>query len=165
MKKILRHLRLLALIASFALFVYVLKRSGPAAVLNNIRLLGWGFVILIVLSGVRQVLRSVAWSYCFQTDGPRPAPLELFGPRLVGEALDDLTPAGPLLGQTAKLLVVPKRMPAEVAVPWRNALRSSRRQRCWRNSSAAAAMSPTPQKRSDWNAATSIRSVSNWGSI
>jgi glycosyltransferase 2 family protein len=115
MKKTLRHLRLLALIASFALFFYVLKRSGPAAVLNNIRLLGWGFVILIVLSGVRQVLRSVAWSYCFQTDGPRPAPLELFGPRLVGEALDDLTPAGPLLGQSAKLLVVSRRMPAEVS--------------------------------------------------
>ena len=56
MKKTLRHLRLLASIASFALFVYVLQRSGPEAVLDKIRLLGWGFVILIVLSGARQSL-------------------------------------------------------------------------------------------------------------
>src|SRR5580704_15937518 len=99
MKKILRHLRLTASIASFALFVYVLQRSGPGAVFDKICLLGWGFVILIVLSGARNLLRAVAWSFCVQTDGRRPAPLKLFGPRLVGEALDDLTPAGPLLGQ------------------------------------------------------------------
>ncbi len=113
MKKILRHLRLIASIASFALFVYVLQRSGPEAVLNKIRLLGWGFAFLILLSGARNLLRAVAWSYCVQTDGRRPAALDLFGPRLVGEALDDLTPAGPLLGQTAKLAVVSKLIPAQ----------------------------------------------------
>ena len=42
MKKTLRYLRPLASIASFALFVYVLERSGPGAVLDKIRLLEWG---------------------------------------------------------------------------------------------------------------------------
>ena len=37
MKKTLRYLRPLASIASFALFVYVLERSGPEAVLDKIR--------------------------------------------------------------------------------------------------------------------------------
>ena len=106
MKKILRHLRLLAFIASFVLFVYMLQRSGPEAVLVKIRLLGWGFAFLILLSGARHLLRAVAWTYCVQTDGRRPDTLDLFGPRLVGEALDDLTPAGPLLGETAKIAVV-----------------------------------------------------------
>jgi hypothetical protein len=106
LKETLRHLRLLAFIASFALFVYVLQRSGPVAVLYRIRLLGWGFAFLILLSGARHLLRAVAWRYCVQTDGPRPAVLRLFGPRLMGEALDDLTPAGPLLGETAKIAVV-----------------------------------------------------------
>jgi uncharacterized membrane protein YbhN (UPF0104 family) len=108
MKKILRHLRLLAFIASFVLFVYMLQRSGPEAVLVKIRLLGWGFAFLILLSGARHLLRAVAWTYCVQTDGRRPDTLDLFGPRLVGEALDDLTPAGPLLGETAKIAVVSK---------------------------------------------------------
>jgi len=113
MKKTLRSLRPLASIASFALFVYVLERSGPAAVLDKIRLLGWGFAFLILLSGARHLLRALAWSYCVETDGPRPAPLDLFGPRLVGEALNDLTPAGPLLGETAKVAVVSRLIPAQ----------------------------------------------------
>jgi hypothetical protein len=113
MNNTLRYLRPLASIASIALFVYVLQRSGPGAVLDKIRLLGWGFIALILLSGVRHVLRAVAWSYCVQTDGPRPTPLTLLGPRLMGEALDDLTPAGPLLGESAKVVVVSRLMPAQ----------------------------------------------------
>ena len=115
MKTTLRYLRPLASIASFALFVYVLKRSGPGAVLDKIRLLGWGFAFLILLSGARHVLRSVAWSYCVPIGGRRPTPLELFGPRLMSEALNDLTPAGPLLGETAKLAVVSRLLPAPAA--------------------------------------------------
>jgi hypothetical protein len=113
MKKNLRHLRLLAFIASFALFVYVLQRSGPEAVFHKIRLMGWGFAFLILLSGARNLLRAVAWSYCVPTPGRRPAPLDLFGPRLMGEALNDLTPAGPLLGETAKIAVVSRLIPGQ----------------------------------------------------
>jgi hypothetical protein len=113
MKKTLHHLRLLASIASFALFVCVLQRSGPEAVFDKIRLLGWGFAFLILLSGARHVLRAVAWSYCVQTPGRRPDALDLFGPRLMGEALDDLTPAGPLLGETAKVAVVSRLIPSQ----------------------------------------------------
>jgi hypothetical protein len=109
MKKVLRPL---AAMASLALFVYVLARSGPAAVLDKIRLLGWGFVGLILLSGLRHILRSAAWSYCVPSRGQRPGWVELFGPRLVGEALDDLTPAGPLVGQTAKVAIVSRLIPA-----------------------------------------------------
>ena len=113
MNNFLRYLRPLASIGSIALFVYVLQRSGPEAVIEKIRLLGWGFAVLILLSGVRHVLRAIAWSYCVQTDEPRPTPLTLLGPRLMGEALDDLTPAGPLLGESAKVVVVSRLMPAQ----------------------------------------------------
>jgi hypothetical protein len=115
MKKVLHYVRPLAAMASLALFVYVLARSGPAAVLDKIRLLGWGFVALILLSGLRHVLRSAAWSYCVPTRGQRPGWVELFGPRLFGEALDDLTPAGPLVGETAKIAVVSKLIPEQAA--------------------------------------------------
>ena len=113
MTNTLRYLRPLASIGSIALFVCVLQRSGPGAVLDKIRLLGWGFIVLVLLSGVRHVLRAVAWSYCVQTDGPRPTPLSLLGPRLMGEGLDDLTPAGPLLGESAKVVVVSRLIPAQ----------------------------------------------------
>jgi uncharacterized membrane protein YbhN (UPF0104 family) len=113
MKTAVRYLRPVGAIASIALFVYLLQRTRPEAVLDNIRLLGWGVAALILLSGVRHVLRALAWSYCLQTDGRRPSALQLLGPRLVGEALNDLTPAGPLLGEPARVLAVSRLIPAE----------------------------------------------------
>ena len=53
MKKSLRSIRLMASIASLALFAYVLERSGQAAVFDEVRLLGWGFAALVLLSGLR----------------------------------------------------------------------------------------------------------------
>ena len=111
MKNLLRYLRPAASIASVALFVYLLRRTGLDTVINSIRLLGWGAAALILLSGVRQVLRALAWSYCIQTGGRRPSALKLMGPRLMGEALSDLTPAGPLLGEPGKVVAVSRLIP------------------------------------------------------
>jgi len=113
MKKTFHQLRPLAFIASFALFGYVLQRSGPEAVFHKIRLLGWGFGFLILLSGARNLLRAVAWSYCVPTPGLRPNPLDLFGPRVMGDAMYDLTPAGPLLGETARIAVTSRLIPGD----------------------------------------------------
>ena len=113
MKTALGYLRPLAAIGSIALFAYLLQRTGPEAVLRNIRVLGWGVVALILLSGIRHVLRALAWSYCVDSSERRPAALQLLGPRLMGEALNDLTPAGPLFGEPAKVAAVSQLMSAQ----------------------------------------------------
>ena len=113
MKAGLRYLRPIACIAGIALFFCLLQRTGPEAVLQNIRVLGWGVVAVILLSGLRHFLRALAWSYCVQTEGRHPLALEFLGPRLVGEALNDLTPAGPLLGEPAKVVAVSRLIPAQ----------------------------------------------------
>src|SRR5260370_32479394 len=101
-----RLVRSVASIASVALFVYMLHLTTPVGILDKARLLGWGFVSLLLLSGARHGLRTVAWHSCVEPDDRRPGLLDLFGLRLVGEALNDMTPAGPLLGETAKVLAV-----------------------------------------------------------
>ena len=88
------YVRTLAAVASVSLFVYMLGRTSTATVLDKARMLGWGFAFLIVLSGARQVLRTLAWHDCVEPDGRRPGLLDLFGLRLVGEAFNSLTPAG-----------------------------------------------------------------------
>ena len=115
MKVGLRYLRPIAGIASIALFFWLLQWTGPEVLLQNFRVLGWGVAALILLSGLRHILRALAWSYCVQTDGRRPLWFEFLGPRLVGEALNDLTPAGPLLGEPARVLAVSRLMPAQTA--------------------------------------------------
>src|SRR6516225_11084542 len=117
MKKNLHHIRSLASVASVALFINMLKRTGPGAIVDKIRLLGWGFAFLIILlSGVRHVLRAVAWRYCVGVKEGRLSLLDFFGFRLVGETFNDMTPAGPLVGETIKALAVSRRISAQSSV-------------------------------------------------
>jgi uncharacterized membrane protein YbhN (UPF0104 family) len=116
MKRNLHYVRILAAVASVALFMYMLRRASSATVLDKARLLGWGFAFLIVLSGAKQVLRTLAWHGCLEPDGRRPGLLDLFGLRLMGEAFNSLTPAGPLVGETAKVWAASRRMPAQSTV-------------------------------------------------
>jgi uncharacterized membrane protein YbhN (UPF0104 family) len=112
----LHYVRTLAAVASVTLFVYLLGRASSATVLDKARLLGWGFAFLIVLSGARQALRTLAWHHCVEPDGRRPGLLDLFGLRLMGEAFNSLTPAGPLVGETAKAWAASQSMPAQSSV-------------------------------------------------
>src|SRR6516164_875856 len=116
MKRNLQYVRILAAVASVALFVYMLRRASNTTVLDKARLLGWGIAFLIVLSGARHVLRTLAWHKCLGLDGRRPGLLDLFGLRLMGEAFNSLTPAGPLVGETAKVWAASRRMPAQSSI-------------------------------------------------
>ena len=107
------YLRWLGLVASGALFVYVVARANPEVILDKIRLLKWGFVMLILLSGIRSALRTIAWSYCVQTTGQHPRVFDLIAPRLVGEALNDAMPLGPVLGETAKVIGISQFIPLQ----------------------------------------------------
>jgi uncharacterized membrane protein YbhN (UPF0104 family) len=59
------------------------------------------------------VLRAVAWRYCVGPEEGRPSLLDFFGFRLVGEGFNDMTPAGPLVGETVKVLAVSRRISAQ----------------------------------------------------
>jgi len=88
MKRTLHYLRPLALIVSLALFVYALRRAGITTILDAAQALGAGFVLLILLSGLRHALRTAAWHASIEPGIERPGLLNLFGLRLVGEGLN-----------------------------------------------------------------------------
>jgi uncharacterized protein (TIRG00374 family) len=111
MKKSFHYLRPLASIASVALLLYALRRTGIATILDGARELGVGFLLLVVFSGLRHALRAAAWHTSIEPGAPRPGLVSLFGLRLVGEALNGVTPAGPLFGESAKVWVASRWMP------------------------------------------------------
>ena len=108
MKNCSRYFRPVAALISMALFAYLVRRTGLESVVQSFHRLGWSILLLILLSGIRHLLRAQAWSWCMPTNGIRPRALQLLGPRLIGEALNDLTPAGPLLGEPAKIVAASK---------------------------------------------------------
>lgn len=107
-----KRVQAVSLALGLALFVYLLYSVGARNVLHSIRLVGFGFLILILVSGVRQVLRVVAWSKCIEAEQRgRVSLLELFNVRLAGEAIRYVSFTGPFLGEPSKAALIRKRLP------------------------------------------------------
>ncbi len=96
-------------LAMFAALVY---QTGVATILESIRACGSIFVLLVLLSGARHLLRTIAWRLCIEPRHRTVPFVELFNIRLGAEAVTDLTFAGPLLGESTKAIAMSRRIPA-----------------------------------------------------
>jgi uncharacterized protein (TIRG00374 family) len=105
-------LRLLAAFASVLLFAWMVSRTGLGTILDQTRLLGAGLVLLVLLSGFRHVLRAVVWQRCIRPEDRNVSLVDLFSLRLVGDAITEIAPGGPLFGEPAKVLAASQYMPA-----------------------------------------------------
>ena len=113
MKKLNRYqkLSLVWLVAGLALFAFLVYRTGLRTIASNIKVFGGYFLLLLLISGMRQVLRTFTWRYCIEREHRQVSLWELFKLRLVGDAITDLTFAGPVLGETAKTYAAAEHMP------------------------------------------------------
>lgn len=105
--------RLLALgsaAAGVGLFAYAISRVGAGAVWRDTTRLGWGFFIVLALSGVRLYVRAATWTRCLE--GPdRLSAIPALRAFLMGEALGNLTPLGLVVSEPAKAAFVRARVP------------------------------------------------------
>ena len=108
-----QKLRLIALLAGLGLFVLLIARTGPGTIAARVWEVGAGFLLLIFISGVRHILRTIAWYHSIEPEERQVKFRDLFAIRLVGEAVADLTFLGPLLGETVKGLTLSRRISAE----------------------------------------------------
>jgi glycosyltransferase 2 family protein len=110
-KRHLRVIQIVSLVAGLILFAYLVSSVGIFRIADSIRLVGFGFVILIIVSGLRHLTRTLAWFYCIEADYRRIKIFELFNVRLAGEAVRYLSFTGPILGETSKAVLIRKRLP------------------------------------------------------
>ncbi len=105
------QLSFLWLLVGSILFAFLVYHTGIHTIVSKLELFGAYFLLLLLISGLRQVLRTVAWRYCIEREHRQVSLLELFKLRLVGDAITDLTFAGPVLGETAKTYATGAHMP------------------------------------------------------
>jgi len=98
-------------LAGSLLFAYLVYRTGVHTIISKLELFGAYFLLLLLISGLRQVLRTVTWRYCIERKHREVSLLELFKLRLVGDAIANLTFAGPMLGETVKTYAAGAHMP------------------------------------------------------
>lgn len=104
--------------AGILLLVYAVQRAGFAEVAGGVTRIGWGFLLVLGLSGLRLAARSLAWIQCFEqrhTHGLRPG--AAFRAILVGEALGNVTPLGLFISEPAKATFVRETVPISSGLP------------------------------------------------
>jgi uncharacterized membrane protein YbhN (UPF0104 family) len=95
-------------LAGVVLFGWYLHAAGLADVLDGIQRIGMGFVMVLVLSGLRLALRAAAWMQCVE-DG-RLSFRHALSAFLAGDALGNITPLGPVASEGVKALLARRRL-------------------------------------------------------
>ena len=87
--------------AGIALFAQSLHIVGLERIRDGVGRVGWGFAAILMLSGARELARTLAWTRT--VEGPAPLRFaQAFRARLVGEALNTLLPMGMMVGEPIK---------------------------------------------------------------
>jgi phosphoribosylcarboxyaminoimidazole (NCAIR) mutase len=98
-----RLLSIISLIVGAALFIYLLNQVGMTEIIARVRNLGAGFLLILAISAIRQGARAFAWLRCMGDDLRSIGWWAVLRARLAGDAVADLTAAGPVVGEPIKI--------------------------------------------------------------
>jgi len=97
--------------AGIILFVYFVNRAGVGQVYDGVKRLGAGFILIIIISGARHVVRSAAWCLCMEP----PHRLRFYDAlraRIMGDAIGNVLPIGSFaLAEPSKPILIRDRVP------------------------------------------------------
>jgi glycosyltransferase 2 family protein len=84
------------------LFLFLVRQIGIAELWQELKILGWGLVPLVLIEGVADIFHSLGWRHCLA--GPlRSMPLfRVFRIRMAGVSINYLTPTATLGGEVTK---------------------------------------------------------------
>jgi hypothetical protein len=100
---------LVAALLGLILFAYTVRQTGLQPIAEGLRRVGAGFLIILLLSGLRFWVRARAWTLA--TDRPSDLPVrDTFAAFVAGDALGNLTPLGLFASEPAKAAFVRSRV-------------------------------------------------------
>ncbi len=108
-------LTLISLVAGGALFYFVIRQTGTRELWLRLSQLDARFLWLLLVSGLRPLLRAAAWWHCLPQSERHGAFIPLWRARLIGDAVGNVTTAGPLLAEPARLLALSGKLPMTTA--------------------------------------------------
>jgi len=98
-----RRLKTILLVLGLAFLAYAINTvGGSAAIALSLLQMRWWLLLALVSTFVAQLMRTVAWGRVLDSYGGRISLATLWRVRLIGEALNYLSFAGPFLGDPAK---------------------------------------------------------------
>ncbi len=110
-RRIVVYLQGVAFALGVALLVYVLRRVGIQPIFDALAQIGFGFFVLLGISGLRHVFRTFSMRIAVPLEHRRFNFPQALAARLGGEAITFLTFTGPVLGEATKAALLKKRVP------------------------------------------------------
>ena len=107
---------ILATVGGLVLFIYFVERVGIEEIATSVRRVGWAFLLVLLLSGLRFLARSAAWLLCVPS-GHNLTLRHIFPAVLAGDAVGNLTPLSVLVGEPVKALYLRHRIGLSRIVP------------------------------------------------
>lgn len=99
------------LAAGIVLFAYFVQKAGVSQIAEGIRRLGAGFLLILAISAVRQIARSLAWTLCMEAPH-RLRFRDAFRARIMGDAIGNILPfASFVISEPAKPALIRDRVP------------------------------------------------------
>ena len=105
--------RLLTVLTGITLLVYLIVRTGAGSVIEHLKSVGWGMVLIVALGGIQHFLRSSAWRLTFRSDIRDLSLARAFGLRLIAEAIGTFGLAGQLVGDSTRISLLGPTIPIE----------------------------------------------------
>ena len=105
-------LRYLVPLMGMVLLVWLVLRTGAAAVLQEIRTIGWwGFGLVLLLGGLSHLIKTWSWRLTFLCDIRNISFARTLGLRLISEAIAILGLPGQVLGEAARVSLLGSDVP------------------------------------------------------
>ena len=109
--RIRRALHCLAAVLGIILLVVLVLRTGTATVVHQVRTIGWGFALILVLGGVGHLIKTWAWRLTFGCEIGNVSFARTFGLRLISEAIAILGLPGQVIGEAARVSLLGSDVP------------------------------------------------------
>ncbi|MEA2624349.1 MAG: hypothetical protein QOD06_394 [Candidatus Binatota bacterium] len=101
-----RKAQFAALAAGILLFAVLVRRLGPGILFEDLRAIGWGLALVIVIELSVDAVNTLGWWFTFAPDDRRMGFGVLYLVRLAGTALNQTLPSASLGGEPVKALLL-----------------------------------------------------------
>lgn len=100
----------IAALVGIVLFAWFVHQVGPGEIWQGLRSVGWGFVPIIAVTGLRFALRAAAWRLCLEPQYRIPF-RTAFAAVLGADAIGNVTPLGLIASEPAKAAFIRHHVP------------------------------------------------------
>ncbi|HVN86526.1 MAG TPA: lysylphosphatidylglycerol synthase domain-containing protein [Candidatus Binatia bacterium] len=98
-----RRIERTLLVGGVVLFGVLLHEIGAAAVLDNVRAVGWAIVLIVAQEVLAYTANTLGWWYAFPSPRPSLAFSQLLATRIAGDAVNYVTPTATLGGEFVRV--------------------------------------------------------------